>query len=113
MFDGRWERDGRDIIKAAAEDSNTSMSALARRLGISRQLLYEWINWRTDKHDISADCLAAALRECGYVLLAVRMDFELGDPVYVVNWKGAVKNRKKQKRGRKGDGVREVNSKDA
>lgn len=94
MFDRKWEKSGREIIKDVMEMTHTNKSALARRLGVSRQLLHELVNWQTDKHDLCADILAAALKECGFALIAIPMDYELGDPVFMVSGKNKMRSEK-------------------
>lgn len=81
-FTEKYYQSGRKIIKEIMKDKGVTVAELARRTGVSRQLTTERLNLEVP-HDIPSDVLALCLRELGYTLIAVPMDYKLGDRTFL------------------------------
>lgn len=93
-FDGKYYRSGRRIIKEIMKEKGITKAELGRWTGATKQLVNKRLNTNVP-HDIPADVLALCLRVMGYTLIAVPMDFKMGDRMFFIKWQSG-KNRKGQ-----------------
>lgn len=80
----------REIIADVMWRTNTKPYMLAQRMNIPRQNVnfYRGKMDGAKKRDMRCESLSWALRCMGFVLVAIPMDFKIGDPMYCVDWRG-------------------------
>ena len=78
-------KSGRQIVNQLMREKGISASEMARRIGVSSQVLSARLK-SSGECDMSSDVLSACLRELGYALIAIPMNYRAGDQIKFVDW---------------------------